>query len=72
MKKGENYGKHLDEDIVKIDTNNLPNFWISMLPIIVVLVMSFILSKYIFPNVKLDYLEILSQDKKQEILVNFL
>lgn len=56
MAKGENYGKHLDEDIVKIDTNNLPNFWISMLPIIVVLVMSFILSKYIFPNVKLDYL----------------
>lgn len=56
MAKGENYGKHLDEDIVKIDTNNLPNFWISMLPIIVVLVMSFILSKYIFPNVNLDYL----------------
>ena len=56
MTKGENYGKHLDEDIVKIDTNNLPNFWISMLPIIVVLVMSFILSKYIFPNVNLDYL----------------
>ncbi|WP_339127026.1 GntP family permease [Fusobacterium nucleatum] len=56
MAKGENYGKHLDEDIVKIDTNNLPNFWISMLPIIVVLIMSFILSKYIFPNVKLDYL----------------
>ena len=56
MAKGENYGKHLNEDIVKIDTNNLPNFWISMLPIIVVLVMSFILSKYIFPNVNLDYL----------------
>lgn len=56
MAKGENYGKHLDEDIVKIDTNNLPNFWISMLPIIVVLVMSFILSKYIFPNINLDYL----------------
>ena len=56
MAKGENYGKHLDADIVKIDTNNLPTFWISMLPIIVVLVMSFILSKYIFPNVNLDYL----------------
>lgn len=56
MAKGENYGRHLDENIVKIDTNNLPNFWISMLPIIVVLVMSFILSKYVFPSVNLDYL----------------
>lgn len=56
MARGENYGRHLDENIVKIDTNNLPNFWISMLPIIVVLVMSFILSKYVFPSVNLDYL----------------
>lgn len=56
MVKGENYGKYFDEDIVKIDINNFFNFWILMLFIIVVLVMSFILLKYIFLNVKLDYL----------------
>lgn len=56
MARGEGYGQHLDENIVKFDTNSLPSFWVSMLPIIVVLVMSFILSKYIFPSMDLSYL----------------
>lgn len=57
MKRGEGYGNHENENIVKFDKNELPNFWISMLPIIVVLLMSFILSKYIFPAMNLNYLE---------------
>lgn len=57
MKRGEGYGDHKNENIVKFDEKNLPNFGISMLPIIVVLGMSFVLSKYIFPNMNLSYLE---------------
>ena len=57
MKRGEGYGNHKNENIVKFNENELPGFWISMLPIIVVLIMSFILSKYIFPSMNLNYLE---------------
>lgn len=55
--RGEGYGNHNDENIVKFDTHSLPNFYISILPIIVVLALSFILSKFIFPNIDLSYLE---------------
>ena len=57
MKRGEGYGNHKNENIVKFNENELPGFWVSMLPIIVVLIMSFILSKYIFPSMNLNYLE---------------
>ena len=39
---------------------------------VLVVYSNFIGAKNSSENVKLDYLEILSQDKKQEILVNFL
>lgn len=57
MARGEGYGNHQNENIVKFDAANLPSFAISILPIIVVLGLSFILSKYIFPNSDLSYLE---------------
>lgn len=57
MKRGEGYGNHKNENIVKFNEDELPNFGISMLPIVVVLVMSFVLSKYIFPSMNLNYLE---------------
>ena len=57
MKGGEGYGEHKNENIIKFDEDSLSNFWISMLPIIVVLGMSFILSKYIFPHTNLNYLD---------------
>lgn len=47
----------MENIIIKFDEDSLPNFWISMLPIIVVLGMSFILSKYIFPHTNLNYLD---------------
>lgn len=57
VKRGEGYGNHKDENIVKFEEKNLPGFGVSMLPIIIVLGMSFVLSKYVFPSLNLTYLE---------------
>ncbi|MDO4690712.1 MAG: GntP family permease [Fusobacterium sp.] len=57
MAKGEGYGNHKNESIVKFDTDSLPNFGVSLLPIIVVLGLSFVMSKYVFPSMDLSYLE---------------
>lgn len=57
MARGEGYGNHKNENLEKSDINSLPSFGISLLPIIVVLVLSFALSKFIFPTMDLTYLE---------------
>lgn len=59
MDKGEGYGDHPENKEVKsvIDNENLPSFITAMLPIILVLIVSFIFSKFIFPNSNLAYLE---------------
>ncbi len=45
---GEGYGDHPDEQIVEFDEASLPSFGLSILPIVLVLVINFILSKYVF------------------------
>lgn len=45
---GEGYGDHPDEHIVEFNETGLPSFGLSILPIILVLVINFILSKYVF------------------------
>jgi H+/gluconate symporter-like permease len=54
--KGEFYGEH-KEDIKSFGTADLPNVWISIIPILLVLVLNFVLSKYYFPNLDAAYLE---------------
>lgn len=54
--KGEGYGEH-KEDIKSFDTANLPNIWTSITPIIIVLVLNFILSKYYFSTIDGTYLQ---------------
>jgi H+/gluconate symporter-like permease len=54
--KGEFYGEH-KEDIKSFDPKELPNFFISIIPILIVLVLNFILSKYYFPHMDGAYLE---------------
>ncbi len=45
--KGEGYGDH--KDVVESDKDEkLPNFFLSLLPILLVLVLNFVLSKYVF------------------------
>lgn len=55
MKAGEGYGNHKEEFKV-IDISKLPSFYTSIVPIILVLVVNFILSKYYFPKVDAAYL----------------
>lgn len=44
---GEGYGYHPKENIKEIDTTNMPNFWLSLAPILIVLVLNFIIVTYI-------------------------
>ena len=45
--RGEFYGDHPNEVVKNFDSANLPNVWIALLPIIIVLVLNFILSEYV-------------------------
>ncbi|GFR36032.1 GntP family permease [Thermobrachium celere] len=56
MAEGEGYGYHPNESFTEIDESKLPSFWVALVPIILVLVINFILSKYYFPRINADYL----------------
>ena len=56
-KTGEGYGEHNDSHLHGTDTSNLPSFTTAILPILVVLVGNFILSKKVLPNIDAAYLE---------------
>jgi H+/gluconate symporter-like permease len=56
MARGEGYGDHKNENIKDFDSSKMPSFFIAMLPILLVLVINFILSKYYFPGVDGAYL----------------
>lgn len=57
MAKGEGYGDHNDEHLVQSGSEDLPGLGVSALPIVVVLGLSLILSKVVFPSMDLSYLE---------------
>ena len=52
---GEGYGVH-DEKFEETDLTKLPNFWLALLPIVLVIVLNFILSKYVIPAFDTSYL----------------
>lgn len=56
MAKGEGYGDH-KENIVQDSEKGLPSIGIAMIPILTVLVLNFILSKYVFLQMDNAYLE---------------
>lgn len=56
MAQGEGYGNHPNESFTEIDESKLPSFFIALLPIILVLVINFVLSKYYFPKINAEYL----------------
>lgn len=56
MAAGEGYGDHVEEHLEVIDESKLPNFFVSIAPIILVLVINFFLGRY-FSGINADYLE---------------
>ncbi len=46
--KGEGYGDHPNEVLAQIDSADLPSFTFAIIPVILVIVINFILSKFVF------------------------
>ena len=57
MAKGEGYGNHDEHFKVGEERTDLPNFFVATLPILVVLVINFVLSRIVIPNTDGQYLE---------------
>jgi H+/gluconate symporter-like permease len=55
-KKGEGYGYHPNESFAEVDEAKLPSFSLSLVPIILVLVINYILSKFYFTKINAEYL----------------
>ena len=51
----EGYGNHRD-NVMNIADNNLPNFWLAITPIVIVILLNYICVTYIFPNIDTSYL----------------
>lgn len=56
--KGEGYGSHNNENIEVFDVSKLPPFYLALIPILIVLVLNFILTKMYFPNMNGEYLKV--------------
>ena len=54
---GEGYGDHPNENLADIDISKLPPFAIAITPILAVLVLNLILSKFVLPGMEHAYLE---------------
>jgi len=52
---GEGYGEH-EEDVAAPDTSNLPSFFVALLPILLVIALNFVLSKYVITAFDHSYL----------------
>ena len=52
---GEGYGEH-KEDVAAPDTSDLPSFAVALLPILLVIALNFVLSKYVIPAFDHSYL----------------
>ncbi|MDJ0804576.1 MAG: GntP family permease [Desulfobacterales bacterium] len=57
MGKGEGYGHHEAKNAVSADAAQMPSAMASFAPIIVVVLINFILSKFVFPAMDTSYLE---------------
>ncbi|MBR1734464.1 MAG: GntP family permease [Alphaproteobacteria bacterium] len=51
----ESYGNHRD-NIMEISENDLPNFWIAITPIVIVILLNYLCVAHIFPNIDTSYL----------------
>lgn len=56
-KAGEGYGNHPNENLNTVDSNDLPSFGTAIIPILIVLIGNFVLSKIVFPGMDFSYLQ---------------
>lgn len=56
-KAGEGYGVHPNEKLNIVDVSEAPSFGMALIPILIVLIGNFILSKVVFPNMEFLYLQ---------------
>ncbi len=54
---GEVYGDHLDNIIKNKEGTKIPNFWLSFIPIVIVILTNYVCIKYVFPNMDTSYLQ---------------
>lgn len=54
---GEGYGDHPNENLTNIDVSKLPPFITSIIPIVMVIVVNLVCSKWILPSMDSSYLE---------------
>ena len=54
---GEGYGNHPNENIKPMDTTNMPSIGISITPIIIVIAVNYVCSKFVFSRIDGAYLE---------------
>ncbi|MBR5316054.1 MAG: GntP family permease [Firmicutes bacterium] len=71
MAAGEGYGEHKGEELVTVDASTLPNFWISITPLVVVVACNFVFSKFLFPNMEAGYLETVYNTTLSNVLGNW-
>jgi H+/gluconate symporter-like permease len=57
MAAGEGYGEHKGENIKEVDQSKLPKFAASIVPILLVLIVNYILGKYVFAKMDGSYLK---------------
>ena len=56
MSAGEDYGQHHDESETRLTDENLPNFWLAITPIVLVIVGNLVFSKFLIPRWDTSYL----------------
>ena len=52
----EGYGTHNDE-LLPIENKELPNFWIAVTPVVLVILVNYACVKFVFPNIDTSYLQ---------------
>lgn len=53
---GEGYGNHADK-IINTNTDHLPNFWIAICPVFIVIAVNYICINFALPNIDTSYLQ---------------
>ena len=54
---GETYGNHVEKIMTNAEGTKVPNFWVSFIPVVMVILTNYMCVKYVFPNIDTSYLQ---------------